>query len=53
MHVCLFIKEALYYNNLHDLLLNNPFENELNLHKSLSRLLDQNTDLGGRNKSDY
>lgn len=41
----LIVKNALYYENLYELLVNYPFNENLNLHKSISSLATQNRDL--------
>ncbi len=41
----LVVEEALNYTNLYDLFINEPFNSNLNLHKSISSLCEQNEDL--------
>ncbi len=41
----LVVKEAKNYTNLYDLLSSEPFNSNLNLHKSISSLCEQNSDL--------
>lgn len=41
----LIIKNAIYHNNLYDLLLNHPFNEDLNLHRSVQSLENQNENM--------
>lgn len=41
----LVIEEAKNYTNLYDLIISEPFDTNLNLHRSLSSLCDTNSDL--------
>lgn len=49
----LVTKQAFYSTNLYDLPLNTLFEKELNWHKFVSSLLDENTYLEKKNENDY
>lgn len=49
----LVIEQSIHYTQLYDLLINNAFDINLNLHKSIFSLCDQNSDIIEENISDY